>query len=137
MRTAWRLGSRHLAIACVLAQVELCACSSDKTHTQETQDNAAGGSSASAASSADGNAQAHDAGLHTGSGGRQGSSPTDASMPDANAGRDGGSMPDANAGIATRYPGDQGITADPAVLFADDFEGYAQPHDLDQHWDAV
>jgi hypothetical protein len=31
-------------------------------------------------------------------------------------------LPEGNQGIASRYPGDRGIEADPAVLFHDDFE---------------
>lgn len=38
-------------------------------------------------------------------------------------------------GIADRYPGDAGIANDPAVIFADDFEDYAQPSDLTRKWD--
>jgi len=37
----------------------------------------------------------------------------------------GTSVPRA-VGIATRYPGDRGISKDPAVVFADDFEAWAQ-----------
>lgn len=40
-------------------------------------------------------------------------------------------------GIAALYPGDVDIGSDPAVLLADGFEGYAQPEDLYQRWDAV
>jgi hypothetical protein len=47
-----------------------------------------------------------------------------------------GGVPEGN-GIAAKYPGDVGIEADPAVIFADDFESYAQPSELDQRWDAV
>jgi hypothetical protein len=34
-------------------------------------------------------------------------------------------LPSGNSGIAARYPLDAGIAADPAVVFADDFESYA------------
>jgi hypothetical protein len=34
------------------------------------------------------------------------------------------SLPQGNSGIAARYPGDKEIVADPAVIFADDFESY-------------
>jgi hypothetical protein len=45
-----------------------------------------------------------------------------------------GALPEGNAGIAVRYPGDVGIDADSAVLFADDFESYAQSSELDRKW---
>jgi hypothetical protein len=55
------------------------------------------------------------------------------------AGGTGGSAgsPPAGDGIASKYPGDVGIAGDSAVLFADDFEAYTQPSDLEQVWDAV
>jgi hypothetical protein len=40
-------------------------------------------------------------------------------------------------GIALQYPNDQGIEADPRVIFADDFESYGSAGDLDGRWDAV
>ena len=43
----------------------------------------------------------------------------------------------AGSGIAAGYPGDVGIGADPRVIFADDFESYADAAGLDQRWDAV
>ena len=46
-------------------------------------------------------------------------------------------LPEGDNGIAARYPGDVGIEADTAVIFADDFESYSQPSDLNQRWDAV
>ena len=48
-----------------------------------------------------------------------------------------GALPEGNNGIARKYPGDAGIAGDPAVIFADDFESYAKPADLDKRWDAV
>lgn len=45
-------------------------------------------------------------------------------------------LPLAHDGIAARYPGDAGIGGDPRVLFADDFEGYAEAKELDARWDA-
>ena len=49
---------------------------------------------------------------------------------------DGGSDPDAGGGgIAAKYPGDKGIENDPDVIFADDFESYAQATDLTKKWD--
>jgi len=41
------------------------------------------------------------------------------------------------SGIAAEYPNDDGIGADPRVIFADDFEGYASGAELDTRWDAV
>ena len=42
----------------------------------------------------------------------------------------------AHDGIAAKHPGDVGIGGDPRVLFADDFEGYAEAKELDARWDA-
>ena len=39
-------------------------------------------------------------------------------------------LPEGNNGIARKYPGDAKIAGDPAVIFADDFEGYAKAEDL-------
>ena len=46
-------------------------------------------------------------------------------------------LPEGAAGLAAQHPGDQGIASDPAVLFADDFEGHASPPDLGKRWDFV
>ena len=46
-----------------------------------------------------------------------------------------GSLPEGNCGIAVNYPGDVGITGASAVIFADDFEGYAKPADIAKRWD--
>jgi hypothetical protein len=46
-------------------------------------------------------------------------------------------LPEGNAGLAARYPGDIGIEKDPAVLFHDDFEGYAQASDFSRKWEEV
>jgi hypothetical protein len=48
-----------------------------------------------------------------------------------------GALPEGDNGIAARHRGDVGIATDPAVVFADDFEGYAQGSDLNKRWDAV
>jgi uncharacterized protein (TIGR03382 family) len=45
-------------------------------------------------------------------------------------------LPQGNAGIASRYPGDVGIASDADVVFADDFEGYSTPSQLDARWNA-
>ena len=43
-------------------------------------------------------------------------------------------LPEGNSGIAARYPGDAGITSDPNVIFADDFESYSSVADLTSKW---
>jgi hypothetical protein len=48
-----------------------------------------------------------------------------------------GALPEGDTGIASKYPGDVGINGDAAVIFADDFESYAKPSDLDKNWDFV
>ena len=40
-------------------------------------------------------------------------------------------LPEGDTGIASKYPGDKGIDADPAVIFHDDFEG----NDLHKKWE--
>lgn len=80
------------------------------------------------------------------------STPGDAGeAPDAEPGPDASGSPDAlpsvdaglpplpmgDQGIAARYPRDEGIASDPAVLFADDFEGYGGGVDLSSRWSAV
>jgi len=56
----------------------------------------------------------------------------------ADEGTDGadGALPSGNNGIAARYPGDSGIAADGAVIFADDFESYADASGLAANWNA-
>lgn len=49
----------------------------------------------------------------------------------------GGGLPEGDNGIAAKHPGDVGISGDSAVLFADDFESYAQASDLWSRWDNV
>ena len=46
-------------------------------------------------------------------------------------------LPEGDAGIAAKYPGDEGIEKDPAVLFHDGFEEDAAPADLHKIWSAV
>jgi hypothetical protein len=46
-----------------------------------------------------------------------------------------GALPEGNTGIASKYPGDVGIAGDSAVIFADDFESYAQAADIAKRWD--
>jgi hypothetical protein len=46
-------------------------------------------------------------------------------------------LPEGDAGIAARYPGDVGIARDPDVVFADDFESYADAEGLGANWDAA
>jgi hypothetical protein len=67
-----------------------------------------------------------------GGGGGTGGSGTDSGSGSGSGGTAGGGI-----GIAARHPGDVGIGADPDVIFADDFESYAQGADLNGRWDAV
>jgi hypothetical protein len=46
----------------------------------------------------------------------------------------GQALPEGNTGIAARYPNDAGITADAAVIFADDFESYGSASQLTSKW---
>lgn len=55
----------------------------------------------------------------------------------ATGGASTGALPEGNNGIAAKHPGDVGIGSDPDVIFADDFESYAQSSDLNNRWDAV
>jgi len=48
-----------------------------------------------------------------------------------------GELPSGDEGIAARYPGDEGIGGDGAVIFADDFESYGDASGLSDNWDAV
>lgn len=45
-------------------------------------------------------------------------------------------LPQGDMGIAARHPGDVGIDGDSEVIFADDFEGYADASGLDARWNA-
>ncbi|MCC7535780.1 MAG: hypothetical protein IT379_06185, partial [Deltaproteobacteria bacterium] len=45
-----------------------------------------------------------------------------------------GDLPSGNTGIASRYPGDEGIGGDGAVIFADDFESYVDASGLEANW---
>jgi hypothetical protein len=46
-------------------------------------------------------------------------------------------LPEGDQGIATQYPGDEGIGTDPQVVYADDFESYADASQLSDNWDAA
>ena len=46
-------------------------------------------------------------------------------------------LPAGSSGIAAKYPGDVGIGADPAVIFADDFESYGSGAGLTAKWDSA
>jgi hypothetical protein len=48
-----------------------------------------------------------------------------------------GPLPEGATGIAHRFPGDTKITNAPSVIFADDFENYSRPADLEKCWDNV
>jgi hypothetical protein len=71
-----------------------------------------------------------------GSGGTGGGSTSTGVSSGGSGGGTGGGMP-AGDGIASKYPGDMGIEGHPDVIFADDFESYGQPSDLEQRYDAV
>jgi hypothetical protein len=43
-------------------------------------------------------------------------------------------LPEGNTGIAARHPGDAGIAADTAVIYADDFESYTSAAGLAANW---
>ncbi len=45
-----------------------------------------------------------------------------------------GALPQGDTGIASRHPGDEGIGSDPDVIFADDFEIYADASELWDRW---
>ena len=82
---------------------------------------AGAGSGGSGRGGAGGNPQAGTGGAAAGTGGAAGD----------------GELPQGDNGIAAAYPDDIGIEADPAVIFADDFEDYASVSELDERWDAV
>jgi hypothetical protein len=63
--------------------------------------------------------------------------PADMSVTPDSTDADTGGLPEGNTGIAAQYPGDVGIASDPAVIFADDFEGHASASDLTSKWDVV
>src|SRR5688572_2957339 len=46
-------------------------------------------------------------------------------------------LPEGASGIAARYPADAGIAADPAVVFAEDFESVGSVADLWSRWSNV
>jgi hypothetical protein len=74
----------------------------------------------------------------TGSGASTSSSSTEStSTTGSGGGGSGAGGGSSGTGIASRFPGDVGIENDPAVIFADGFETYAQPGDLQSRWDAV
>ena len=110
-------------------------------------DDAAGGSgTGGATSSGSGGAHSGGAGVTSsgGSGGAGGVRPggsggdsaggTGGVTPDAGTDADAGSGP-ASPGIAARHPGDLDIESDPDVIFADDFESYADASELWDRWD--
>lgn len=45
-------------------------------------------------------------------------------------------LPSGDMGIAARHPRDEGIASDPAVVFHDDFEAYADESELGGRWNA-
>ena len=102
----------------------------------------AGGAAQSAGKSGGGNAGAGRAGAGAGTSGRGGTGGGGgdtgiAGTPGEAGASASGELPAGDAGIAKNHPGDAGIDADPDVLFADDFEDYAQASELNDRWDAV
>ncbi len=91
----------------------------------ESSDASSGGSAGSGASAGSG-------GGGGGSGGNGGASGGGAGGAAAT-----GALPEGPTGVASKYPGDAGIDGDPAVIFADDFEGASVPADLRDKWDVV
>jgi hypothetical protein len=43
-------------------------------------------------------------------------------------------LPEGNTGIASRYPSDSGLSSDPSVIFADNFESYSSAAGLTGRW---
>ena len=117
MGIASRLGSSVLGLGLLASSL---ACSTESEPSASPRDGAVAGSQAQPTG---GSSAPSDAG------------PRSDAEPRSDAGQDAATQE--TAGIAGKYPGDQGIASDPAVLFADDFEGYAQSSDLDRNWDAV
>lgn len=73
----------------------------------------------------------------SGSGGAGQSSSSGPGSSSSGAGGQGTGGATSGSGIASSYPGDEGIEADPAVSFAHGFETYTQPSELESRWDAV
>jgi hypothetical protein len=101
------------------------ACGSDSSPATSTD--GTGGTATGGTAGAGGNA----------TGGTAGAGGSQSGMGGSTAGSGGAGGSSSMNGIAARHPGDVGIGADPAVIFADDFEGYAQSSDLNKRWDAV
>jgi hypothetical protein len=112
-----------------------------------SEDSSGGGSPAGgrggAGGSADGGGAAGSAGtVGSGGAGAGGGGGTAGQSGSAGSGGSGGisgsgQLPQGNNGIARRHPNDSGIGTDPEVIFADDFESYAQPSQLGQRWDST
>ncbi len=152
-----RFGVSVLALGAAILSV---ACGSDGSSPASSADGgsgarvAAGGAAGS--STAAGGTAAGAGGASRGAGGTRAgaggvsSGGTGASAGGASSGGIGGTpsdggdvsggLPEGNSGIASKHPGDVGIGADSAVIFADDFESYpatAHGPELNKVWDAV
>lgn len=105
---------KHLAICALGVSVSLLGCGDDDSSSSSVT----GGSS------------------NTGGASGTGASATGGSSSTGGATGSGG-LSEGHDGIASGYPGDVGIEGHAQVIFADDFESYGQPADLNQRWDAV
>jgi hypothetical protein len=90
------------------------------------------GGASSAGGSGAGGANGGGAGLSSG-GAANGGTSTGGAASAGSGGSPAGSG--GGKGIASGYPGDAGIEAHPAVIFADDFEAYQQASELGEKWD--
>lgn len=122
----------------------LTGCGEDAASSTQTNGGTAGNTSPGGTTSSGGSNGS--AGTHSsaGAGGSTGGAGAGASSGGSNtAGTNGGDnagaagTPATDESIAAAHPGDEGIAQDPAVLFADDFESYTQPSELNDNWDAV
>jgi hypothetical protein len=114
---------RRFASFALLAAAGLGGCGSDgKASTPDT-----GGAGAGAGGSSN-------AGASAGATSKSGAGPSGGQTSSAGAAGAAGSA-EPGGGISDNYPGDVGIEDDPNVIFADDFESYGAPSELNQKWD--
>jgi hypothetical protein len=114
-----RLGMGRGALL-ILTALGVLACGSD-----DDSKGGSGGSSGSGGGNTGGSGNSSSGGSGNSSSGGSGNS--------TSGGTGGGTG--AVGGIASKYPGDQGIENDPDVIFADDFESYGDQGDLWDRWD--
>src|SRR5262245_7547371 len=107
----------------IILCVSLCAvaCGDDPSSSPSGGGSGGGGTATGTGASGSGASGGAGSGAAGGSGGSGG-------------GAGGGTS---GEGIASKYPGDQGIENDPDVVLFDDFESYSAPDDLYDTWDAV